>query len=274
MRHIPHKVIGPASPARLGAILPGTIVCFGIAASAAWLRSASGIAALSPAATALLIGLALGTLSGRPAMLKPGIAFSVRLLLRAAIVLLGMQVTLGALVSDGLGVLALAAAAVALILPFTIRLGRSMGVDAALAQLIGMGTAICGASAIVAANQVVRGRDEDVTYALAAITLCGTAAMILYPALLPTTGFDARQYGIWAGASIHEVVQAAGAAAAGGGSCTVGNSGQVGAGLSARSQRRATRPRPTCSIISTALTAARPETCLSRQRHSPVNAHS
>jgi uncharacterized integral membrane protein (TIGR00698 family) len=82
--------------------------------------------------------------------------------------------------------------------------------------LIGAGTAICGASAIVAANQVARGRDEDVTYALAVITLCGTAAMLAYPALAAPLGLGARAYGLWAGASVHEVVQAVGAAAAGG----------------------------------------------------------
>ncbi|HEV7263572.1 MAG TPA: putative sulfate exporter family transporter [Falsiroseomonas sp.] len=210
------NIISPASPARLAAILPGLLLSFGIALSAVWVRDVSGIAALNPVAAALLLGVALGTLSGHPAALKPGIAFSVRPLLRAAIVLLGLQVTLGALVSDGLGVLALAVTVVVLTLTFTIRLGRSLGVDPPLAQLIGMGTAICGASAIVAANQVVRGRDEDVTYALATITLCGTVALILYPALMPMTGLNARAYGIWAGASIHEVVQAIGAAAAGG----------------------------------------------------------
>lgn len=216
MRRIVDNVIRPTSPARLGAILPGFLICFGIALSAVWIRNMSGIAALNPVAAALLLGLVIGTLSGRPAKFRPGIAFSVRPLLRAAIVLLGLQVTLGALVSDGLGVLALAAAVVVLTLPFTIALGRLIGVDPALAQLIGMGTAICGASAIVAANQVARGRDEDVTYALAVITLCGTVAMLVYPALMPITGFDAHTYGIWAGASIHEVVQAVGAAAAGG----------------------------------------------------------
>jgi uncharacterized integral membrane protein (TIGR00698 family) len=209
-------VARPASLARLGAILPGLLLCFGIALAAVLVRSLSGIVALNPVAVALLIGIVVGTLSACPAKIRPGIAFSVRAVLRAAVVLLGLQVTLGGLVSDGPGVLALAVVVVALTLPFTIRLGRMMGVDPALAQLIGTGTAICGASAIVAANQVARGRDEDVTYALAVITLCGTAAMILYPALMPVTGFDARQYGIWAGASIHEVVQAVGAAAAGG----------------------------------------------------------
>jgi uncharacterized integral membrane protein (TIGR00698 family) len=89
-------------------------------------------------------------------------------------------------------------------------------VDAALSQLIGTGTGICGASAIVAANQVSRGSQEDVAYALAVITLCGTVSLILYPAIGPLLGLDPRAYGLWAGASIHEVVQAVGAAAAGG----------------------------------------------------------
>jgi uncharacterized integral membrane protein (TIGR00698 family) len=82
--------------------------------------------------------------------------------------------------------------------------------------LIGTGTGICGASAIVAANQVVRGKQEDVTYALAIITLCGTAALVIYPEIGPLIGLSARSYGLWAGSSIHEVVQAVGAAAAGG----------------------------------------------------------
>jgi uncharacterized integral membrane protein (TIGR00698 family) len=140
----------------------------------------------------------------------------VRPLLRAAIVLLGLQVTLGQLASVGVGALTLAFASVALTIPFTIWLGARLRVDPALAQLIGTGTGICGASAIVAANQVSRGSQEDVAYALAVITLCGTVALLAYPALAPLLGLDARAYGLWAGSSIHEVVQAVGAAAAGG----------------------------------------------------------
>ncbi len=206
----------PSAATRWGAIVPGLLLCLAIAATSIGIRNLSGIAALNPVVVALLIGLGLGALLGRPAVLKPGIGFAVKPLLRSAIVLLGLQVTLAGLVSHGVGVLLLAVAVVALTLPFTIWLGRLLGVEPALAQLIGTGTAICGASAIVAANQVARGRDEDVTYALAVITLCGTAAMILYPLLMPLLGLDARAYGIWAGASVHEVVQAVGAAAAGG----------------------------------------------------------
>jgi len=201
---------------RLRGVAPGLLLCLAIASVSILIRNATGIAALNPVVLALVFGIGFGATVGRPASLKPGIAYAVKPLLRAAIVLLGLQVTLGQLAGLGIGALVLAVLVVALTLPFTIWLGRVLGVEPALAQLIGTGTAICGASAIVAANQVARGRDEDVTYALAVITLCGTAALILFPLLGELMGLSGRAYGLWAGAAIHEVVQAVGAAAAGG----------------------------------------------------------
>jgi uncharacterized integral membrane protein (TIGR00698 family) len=205
-----------AARAPLSATLPGLSVCLAIAGLALAVRAASGVAALNPVVVALLSGLALRAAIGlRPAW-KPGIAYAVRPLLRAAIVLLGLQVTLGELWALGTGALLLAVLVVAVTLPATVGLGRALGVAPPLALLIGTGTAVCGASAIVAANQVARGRDEDVTYALAVITLCGTGAMLALPVLAGWLGLDARAYGLWAGAALHEVVQAVGAAAAGG----------------------------------------------------------
>jgi uncharacterized integral membrane protein (TIGR00698 family) len=213
----------PAAPAAAGSfqdklksLAPGLGLCFGMAAVALLVRALTGIAVLNAVVVALALGIAWRAVAGMPAALKPGVSYAVRPVLRAAIVLLGLQVTLGQLWSLGPGALALAVIVVAATLPFTVWLGAALGVDRALSQLIGMGTAICGASAIVAANQVARGREEDVTYALAVITLCGTAALLIFPVLAELMGMSARSYGLWAGAAIHEVVQAVGAAAAGG----------------------------------------------------------
>jgi uncharacterized integral membrane protein (TIGR00698 family) len=197
-------------------LLPGLILCFGIAWLAIVIKNATGLNALNPVVVALLVGIAIRATVGMPRGVAPGAAYAVRPVLRAAIVLLGLQVTLGQLLSIGGGALALAVAAVALTMLFTMWLGKLLGVEPALTQLIATGTGICGASAIVAANQVVRGKQEDVTYALAVITLYGTVALLLYPALAPLIGLSPRAYGVWAGSSIHEVVQAVGAAAAGG----------------------------------------------------------
>ena len=201
---------------RMRGLAPGLAFCFAVAAVAIVVRNATGIAALNPVVVALVLGIAWRAVMGPTASMKPGVAYAVRPVLRAAIVLLGLQVTLGMLWALGPGALVLAVVVVATTLPFTIWLGGVLGVDRALAQLVGTGTAICGASAIVAANQVARGRDEDVTYALAVITLCGTAALLIFPVLAGPLGLSAREYGLWSGAAIHEVVQAVGAAAAGG----------------------------------------------------------
>lgn len=197
-------------------LVPGLILCFGIAYVAIRLRDASGLSILNPVVVALVAGIAVRSLFGLPTPVQAGTAFSVRPVLRTAIVILGLQVTIGQLLGVGAGALALAVAAVALTVPFTMWLGARLGVEPALAQLIGTGTGICGASAIVAANQVVRGKQEDVVYALAIITLFGTTSVILYPLLAPVLGLDPHAYGLWSGSSVHEVVQAVGAAAAGG----------------------------------------------------------
>ncbi|GAC1348040.1 MAG: YeiH family protein [Acetobacteraceae bacterium] len=197
-------------------LAPGVAACFAIALLAVAIRDATGLAALNPVVVALAVGVGIRAAFGLPAALRSGAAFTVRPVLRAAIVLLGLQVTPGQLLHLGGGALALALASVALTLPFTVWLGARLGVSPALSQLIGAGTGICGASAIVAANQVVRGRQEDVAYALAIVTLFGTVSLLAFPALAGAMGLDPHRFGLWAGASIHEVVQAVGAAAAGG----------------------------------------------------------
>jgi uncharacterized integral membrane protein (TIGR00698 family) len=211
---------GGAAPAsamsRYVALLPGLALCFAIAWVAIQIKNATGLYALNPVVVALLVGIAIRASIGMPRGVALGANYAVRPVLRAAIVILGLQVTLGQLLSVGAGALALAVAVVVLTMTFTIWLGRLLKVEPELAQLIGTGTGICGASAIVAANQVVGGKQEDVTYALAVITLYGTVALVAYPFASPLIGLSAHGYGIWTGSSIHEVVQAVGAAAAGG----------------------------------------------------------
>jgi uncharacterized integral membrane protein (TIGR00698 family) len=206
----------PGTRSRFRPLLPGLALCLGIALAAVWLRRASGIAALNPVVLALLAGLAVRASLGRRTALDPGLSFAIRPMLRFAIVLLGLQVTLAEVLALGPGALALAVTVVGMTVPAAAWLGARMGVQPGLALLLGMGTGICGASAIVAANQVVRARDEDVTYALAVITLCGSAGLVLLPLLAGPLGLDAMSHGIWSGAALHEVVQAVGAAAAGG----------------------------------------------------------
>lgn len=94
---------GAAAPAtgvsRYVALLPGLVVCFVIAWLAIRIKNATGLSALNPVVVALLVGIAIRATVGMPRGVAPGAAFAVRPVLRAAIVLLGLQVTLGGLLS-------------------------------------------------------------------------------------------------------------------------------------------------------------------------------
>lgn len=199
---------------------PGLLVCAAIAAVSMGIKIGSGWAALSPLILSITIGMLIRNLASLPASLQAGlhagIGFSVKRLLRAGIVLLGLQVTAQQILSLGAG--GLTAIVATLIATFVaIRLmGRLMRIDPALTDLIAAGTAICGASAVIATNTVVRGRQEHVAYAIACVTLFGSLSMLFLPMLAQPLGLDARAYGLWSGASIHEVAQVVAAAFQGG----------------------------------------------------------
>jgi uncharacterized integral membrane protein (TIGR00698 family) len=76
-----------------------------------------------------------------------------------------------------------------------------------LAQLIAAGTSICGASAVIATNTVTDAPDEDVAYAVACVTVFGSVAMFGYPLLPGLLHLDPHAFGLWSGASIHEIAQ-------------------------------------------------------------------
>ncbi|MET2827108.1 YeiH family protein [Mesorhizobium shangrilense] len=192
-------------------VIPGVVLVAMITAVAFSAHNVSGFALFSPMILAVVAGMVYSNVIGTPAHAKAGIAFSQKRLLRFAIVLLGFQLTLGQVVSIGASGVGIVALTLGATFVFTITLGRLIGVDRKLAQLIAAGTSICGASAIVATNIVTDARDEDVTYAVASITLFGTIAMLGFPLLAPVLGLDQHAFGLWAGASIHEVAQVIGA---------------------------------------------------------------
>lgn len=187
--------------------LPGVALTFAIATAAYVLRLIPGVSTFSALILAILIGIVFHNLVGTPAICKAGIKFSMRRVLRFAIILYGLQLTLTQLASVGIvGFLAICATLAATFL-FTVQAGKLIGVERKLAELVGAGTAVCGAAAVVATNTVTEGSEEDVAYGVACVTAYGTIAMFLYPLLPQLLHLDARGYGLWSGSSIHEVAQ-------------------------------------------------------------------
>ncbi len=205
---------GPEQPRTFASLAPGLAAAGGVAAAAFALRSLSlpGLELMSPLLLSIVIGMTLGNVFGVAGIARPGLAFSLRAPLRVGIALLGLQITFAQIAGIGVAGLAILAFAVAGTFIVILRAGALLGVDPRLAQLIAAGTSICGASAIIAANTVVRDRDEGVAYSLATVTLFGTISMFAYPLLGALLPLDDFAYGLWVGASVHEVAQVVAAA--------------------------------------------------------------
>ncbi len=201
-----------AASATRFSILPGLALAAALAGAAMALRLAPGFSVLSPMILAIILGVAWRNFLGLPSVASLGVAFAMRIVLRVAIVLLGLQLTFAQVREVGLNGIAVIAATLAATFLFTVWLGARLGVEKKLAELIAAGSSICGASAVMAANTATRAAQEDVAYAIACVTIFGSLAMFAYPLLPALLGLDARAYGLWAGASIHEIAQVVAAA--------------------------------------------------------------
>lgn len=197
-------------------LLPGLGLTVIIGAVATGLHALPGMGPLSPLILAILLGMIFNNIIGTPAAAKPGVKFALRRILRFAVMLLGLQLTLAQVESVGLGGLAATLVTLGATFFFTLWMGRALGVGKSLSALIASGTSICGASAVIAADAVIGGEDEEVAYAVACVTIFGSISMLLYPILGASMALSSHAYGLWTGATIHEVAQVVAAAFQGG----------------------------------------------------------
>ena len=197
---------------RITALLPGLLLVGAITVAAYGLRQLPGVALFSPMILAILLGIVFHNTVSTPLRAKAGVQFSMRRLLRIAIVLLGLQLTFTQVAEVGGRGMAIIASTLVATFLFTRWLGARLGVERKLAELIAAGTSICGASAVIATNTVTQGSDEDVAYAVACVTVFGSLAMFLLPLFPALLHLDAHAFGLWTGASIHEIAQVVAAA--------------------------------------------------------------
>lgn len=163
--------------------------------------------ALSPLTIAVILGALVGNLGLGLTVLKPGLAFAAKKLLRAGIVLLGLKLAVGDVLQLGGRGLAVVVAVVAITFFGTQLLGRAMGVPAGTRLLLATGFSICGASAVAAMDGVTHNKEEDVVTAIALVTMCGSLAIVLLPLLQRPLGLSDVAFGTWTGASVHDVAQ-------------------------------------------------------------------
>lgn len=229
---------------RAGEILPGLSLCLALAGVsygiAAW-PALNRVVPLSALTVGILLGVVLRLCVSLPARLEPGIGWTLHWLLRAGIVLLGFRLVAQDLLSVGMGGLALVLTAVASTITLAVVLGRALKLPDTLSVLVGCGTGICGASAVVAVDGVIKAREQDVACAIAMVTVFGTVAMFAYPALAHAMGLAEPVYAAWVGSSIHEVAQAVAAGFA--------FDGQAGVDASLYKLSRVALLAPACAVL-------------------------
>lgn len=206
----------PHPPMAYGLLLSAAVAIVGIElGKIGWLNQ-HGFSALT---LAIVVGMILGN-TIYPSIAHQcgrGVGYSKQMLLRAGIVLFGLKLSLLDIAHVGMTGVLIDTVMLTSTFFLAVILGtRVFGMEPKAAMLIGAGSAICGAAAVMAAEPVVKGRAEQVTVAVATVVIFGTISIFLYPILynlhwsfLPATS---ATFGIYEGSTIHEVAQVAAAA--------------------------------------------------------------
>ena len=157
---------------------------------------------------AVLSGIAIAAVKKPSARFRPGLAFTSKQVLQGSIVLMGLGLSLGQVVSTGARSMPVLLGTLTAALVMAWMAGRMLGLRGDVRTLIGVGTAICGASAIAATDAVIGADEADVSYAIATIFTFNVVAVLLFPALGHVLGFSQHSFGLWAGTAINDTSSA------------------------------------------------------------------
>ncbi|MED4226671.1 YeiH family protein [Neobacillus cucumis] len=165
---------------------------------------------------AILLGIGWRALLGVPENLIAGTNFSSKKLLRIGIILLGMRLNLVDILHAGPKVFSIAVINIVFTLFVVYGLSRLFKVEKRLGILTACGTAICGAAAVVAIAPQIKANDDETAIGAATVAILGTIFTLVYTMLYPILGLSTHGYGIFSGATLHEIAHVIAAAAPGG----------------------------------------------------------
>ncbi len=199
-------------------VLPGLMLCSFLALLSIQLGGVPWLAmhGLSALTIAILLGMFVGNTFHHhfASTTSTGVDFSKKYLLRLGIIFYGLRLTTHDIVEVGLAGVVTDAVILCSTFGLAYILGtRFFGLDERTTILIGAGSSICGAAAVLATEPVVEGRSDQVAVAISTVVVFGTLAMFLYPALYILNQheqiilFSTNQFGVYIGSTIHEVAQ-------------------------------------------------------------------
>ncbi|MEF9915569.1 YeiH family protein [Streptomyces sp. P5-A9] len=212
------RATGPASkssrkswPARLAERVPGLMLCVAVASVATivgtWFPLVGGPVA------GIVIGVVMATLRPPGVRFRPGMATASRFVLQLAVVVLGCELSLTQVLQVGGSSLPVMVGSLAACLAAAYFVGRLLGIGRDLRTLIGVGTGICGASAIAAVTPVIGAASAEVAYAVSTIFLFNVVAVLVFPVLGHVLGMSQHDFGLFAGTAVNDMSSVVAAAA-------------------------------------------------------------
>ena len=184
--------------------LPGVALALVIAALAKFIESLLPIHLIGAAVIAMFIGMGINALWQPTKTFTPGLKFTSKKLLKFAIILLGASLSIGVILNVGKLSLAVMIFTLATCFGGGYFIGRALGLDWKLSNLISAGTGICGGSAIAAIAPTIDAKDTDIAYAMSATFLFDMAMIILFPIMGRALGLTDMAYGLWAGTAVND----------------------------------------------------------------------
>ncbi len=208
------------------AYIPGVLLCIGVILIGIYLADLLGLLLIEldilPAGSAspisgifvaILLGILVRNTIGVSEVFMSGVQYSLKYLLRAGIILLGLRLSLAEALKLGAWGLPLIIICISSGLAVTLYFTKKMNQSRRLGTLIACGTGICGVTAIMATAPVVKAKDDEISYAVANITIFGLVSMLFYPYLANVFFADAPvKAGLFLGTAIHDTAQVTGAA--------------------------------------------------------------
>jgi uncharacterized integral membrane protein (TIGR00698 family) len=188
---------------RIEPLLPG----FGLAIVLAAVATALGhlLPIIGAPVFAIVGGIIVSLLRPMPASFRPGITFASKSILQGSIVVLGTALSFRQVMTTGSSSMPVMLGSLAVALVGAALIGRSMKIDRDLYTLIGVGTGICGASAIAATDAVISAREAEVSYAIATIFTFNVVAVLTFPTLGHVLRMTPHGFGLWAGTAVNDV---------------------------------------------------------------------
>lgn len=185
-------------------LIPGFLLALAIAAVAKAIESLLPIHLIGASVIALFIGMIINHFWKPNKMIAGGLKFTSKKVLKFAIILLGASLSIGVVLN--VGRLSL------MVMVFTLLtcfgggyiVGRILGLNWKLSNLISAGTGICGGSAIASIAPVIDAEDKDVAYAMSATFLFDMAMIVLFPIMGEALGLNDMAYGLWAGTAVND----------------------------------------------------------------------